>query len=99
MFKNSTKNSIQVTLSVLHIFFRKLILMHSKNFQNTPKNIGIHPYFLKNYQNAARNFSLEKSVGIIHLLKKTDLKSKGINNNRINEKELMVDLILDIIGI
>ena len=99
MFKNSKKNPIHVTLSLLHNFFKKIILMNSKNFQNTPKNIGIHPFFLDNYKIAARNFSLEKSVKIIHLIKKVDLKSKGINVNRINERELMLDLILDITGV
>ena len=65
---------INITLSVLHNFFKKIILMHSKNFHSNPKNLGIHPYFLKDYQIAARNFSLEKSIKIIHLLKDTDLK-------------------------
>ena len=99
MFQNVKKNPIQVTLSLLHNFFRKIILMHSKNFQCTPKNLGIHPFFLKDYQKAVRNFSLDKCIKIIHLLKQTDLKSKGININRINEKDLMVDLILHITGV
>ncbi len=99
MFKNSKKNPIHVTLSMLHNFFKKIILMNSKNFQNTPKNIGIHPFFLDNYKIAARNFSLKKSVKVIHLIKQVDLKSKGINVNRINERELMLDLILDITGV
>ena len=73
--------------------------MNSKNFQNTPKNIGIHPFFLDNYKIAERNFSLKKSVKVIHLIKQVDLKSKGINVNRINERELMLDLILDITGV
>jgi len=99
MFKNGKKNPIQVTLSLLHNFFKKIILMNSKNFKSTPKNIGIHPFFLNDYEKAARNFSLEKSIKIIHLLKEIDLKSKGIKINRINERELMLDLILDITGV
>ena len=99
MFKNAKKNPIQITLSLLLNFFKKILLMNSKNFKSTPKNIGIHPFFLNDYQKAARNFPLEKSVKVIHLLKQADLKSKGININRINEKELMLDLILDITGI
>ena len=75
MFKNDNKNLIKTTLSVLHNFFKKIILIHSKNFNSTPKNLGIHPYFLKDYQAAARNFSLENSIKIIHLLKETDIKS------------------------
>ena len=45
---------------------------------------------------AANNFSIEKSIEIVHLLSQTDLKSKGINKSRINEKELMLDLLIDI---
>ena len=97
MFKNKNKSLISITLSLLLNFFRKLILMHSKNFHSTPKNLGIHPYFLKNYQIAKRNYSLQHSIRIIHLLKETDLKSKGIRNNRNSERELMIDLILDIV--
>ena len=73
--------------------------MENLNFKSTPKNIGIHPFFLNDYEKAARNFSLEKSIKIIHLLKEIDLKSKGIKINRINERELMLDLILDITGV
>ena len=82
MFQNSKKNSIQLTLSVLLNFFRKLILMHSKNFRINPNNLGIHPYFLKDYQIAANNFSIEKSIEIVHLLRETDIKSVSINENR-----------------
>ncbi len=100
MFQKAIDNrKINITLPLLHNFFKKIILMHSKNFHSSPKNLGIHPFFLKDYQIAARNYSLEKSIKIIHLLKETDLKSKGINNNRVNVKELMLDLILDIIRI
>ena len=100
MFQKAIDNrKINITLPLLHNFFKKIILMHSKNFHSSPKNLGIHPYFLKDYQIAAKNYSLEKSIKIIHLLKETDLKSKGINNNRVNVKELMLDLILDIIRI
>ena len=59
MFKNPNKNSIQLTLSVLLNFFKKLILINSKNFRINPKNIGIHPYFLKDYQIAAKIFQLK----------------------------------------
>ena len=100
MFQKSNDNKkINFTLPLLHNFFKKIILMHSKNFHSSPKNLGIHPFFLKDYQIAARNYSLEKSIKIIHLLKEADLKSKGININRVNVKELMLDLILDIIRI
>tara|TARA_A100001015_G_scaffold84542_1_gene93931 strand:+ start:1438 stop:2445 length:1008 start_codon:yes stop_codon:yes gene_type:complete len=102
MFEKDNKNPIKSTLSLLHNFFNKLLLIHSKNFNITPKNLGIHPYFLKDYQAAARNFSLEKSIKIIHLLRETDIKSVSINENRGGkgkELKLMLDLILDIIGL
>jgi len=102
MFKNDNKNPIKATLSLLHNFFNKLLLIHSKNFNSNPKNLGIHPYFLKDYQVAAKNFSLEKSIKIIHLLRETDIKSVSINENRGGkgkELKLMIDLILDIIGL
>ncbi len=99
MQKNKSKKPISLTLSVLNNFFQKIIMIHSKSLKIDPKDIGIHPYFFKDYQKAARNFSLQSSVEIIHLLKQTDLKSKGIYNSRINEKELMLDLILDIIRV
>ena len=102
MFKNDNKNPIKATLSLLHNFFNKILLMHSKNFSSTPKNLGIHPYFLKDYQVAARNFSLEESIKIIHLLRETDIKSVSINENsggKGKELKLMLDLILDITGL
>ncbi len=102
MFKNDNKDLIKATLPLLHNFFNKLLLIHSENFKSTPKNLGIHPYFLKDYQVAARNFSLDKSIKIIHLLRETDIKSVTVNENRGGkgkELKLMLDLIFDIIGL
>ena len=43
------------------------------------KSLGINYYFVNDYINASKKFSIKEVVKIIRILNKYDLKSKGIN--------------------
>ena len=41
------------------------------------KELGVNPYFIKEYQQASKVYSLAKTRSIISLLREYDIKSKG----------------------
>ena len=72
------------------------------NIQNTNRNnianeLGINPYFIRDFEISSKNYSIKKLFSIFEILRDYDLKSKGINNPSINEGELLREMILKIL--
>ena len=72
---------------------------HLKNKQENyvSSELGVHPFFVKEYKNASQNYSMSKLFKIITYLKNYDLKSKGINNKSTNDGELLKELTFKIL--
>ena len=96
---NPKENSIQAVLPNLYAYFIKIMIFHQLEDKNqAPSVLGIHPYYLRDYQTAATNYSLPKLASIIGYLKSADLKSKGIENTgTITDGELLKELIFKIL--
>jgi DNA polymerase-3 subunit delta len=93
---NSRKNPIVVTLSVLYNLFSKVLIYHGltdKNPQSVARCLGVNPYFVKDYQKAAQNYSLKNSVKALDLLRDADMKSKGYNNPSTSQSDLLKELV------
>ena len=58
--------------------------------------LGVNPFFLKDYDIAARNFSLPLAINVISLLHEYDLRSKGVNNFNTSENDLLKELVYKI---
>lgn len=102
MGKNSKTNPLVLTLGILYKFFSDLIIfqaMAGQNPQSIAAEMGINPYFLKDFTLAAKNYNLKNSTRIISLLRETDLKSKGLGAINVNEDELLNELIFKILNI
>ena len=94
---NEKKYNIVFIISNLFYFFQKIFLLKSlKGNENASTILKIHPFFLKQYQKAAFNYSNKQLFNIFELLKNYDLKSKGVNN-KVKNKELIKELMLKII--
>ncbi len=96
---NPKANPIVLVLGNLNNFFSKVLLYHyakDKSPQNLARELGVSPYFLKDYELAARNYNYGKSMQIISLLREYDLKSKGVDSNSGNG-ELMKELMFKIL--
>ena len=59
--------------------------------------LKVNPYFIKDYQMAARNYSKRKSMDIIGLCRTYDMKSKGVDNHSINDGELLKEFLFKIL--
>lgn len=96
-FKANPKNNpLVVTLGSLYTFFSKVLLYHSledKTRMKAAAALGVNPYFIQEYETAAANYPSKKAKNIIGLLRKYDLKSKGIENTSYDEGELLRELI------
>jgi len=80
---NPKNNPLVLVLGNLNNFFSKVLVYHyvrDKTPQNLARELGVNPFFLKDYEQAARSFNLSKTVQIIHNLREYDLKSKGVDS-------------------
>lgn len=96
---NPKANPIVLVLGNLNNFFSKVLLYHyakDKSPQNLARELGINPYFIKDYELAARSYNYGKSMQIISLLREYDLKSKGVDSNA-GPGELMKELMFKIL--
>jgi DNA polymerase-3 subunit delta len=97
--ENQKSNPITLTITALFSFFSKILLIHSlpdKSTKNIIANLKIHPYFVKEYEVAAKTFSSVKTVQIISLLREYDLKSKGFGNISASAGDLLKELVYKI---
>ena len=89
-----------VVLSILFGYFMKLMIYHQitdKSPKNAASVLGINPFFIKDYAQAAQNYPFRRIRAIIALLREYDLRLKGINNGSTDEGELMRELIYKIL--
>ncbi|MGM0611918.1 MAG: DNA polymerase III subunit delta [Bacteroidota bacterium] len=99
--KNEKSFPLLRITSNLYFYFTKLMLVH-KSKSKTPNDlsqvIGLHPFLVKDYISASRNFSFGKLAEIIHILKTYDLKSKGIENSSTSDGELLKEMVFKIMN-
>ncbi len=96
---NPKANPIVLILSNLYNFFSKVLLFHyikSKTAQDAAREMGVNPYFMKDYEQASRTYDQWKLMDIIDYLKEYDLKSKGVESSA-SPGELLKELIFKII--
>lgn len=90
--ENPKENPIVMILSGIHSYFQKLLLI--KSIGNNYEKIGINPYFMKEYENAASRFSMKQLVNAMEQILIADLESKGIESGGKSSKEITEGLIL-----
>ncbi|HRN42922.1 MAG TPA: DNA polymerase III subunit delta [Vicingus sp.] len=97
--KNEKEHPIQVVISTLYGFFTKILIYHytaDKSNKNIASQLGINPFFVGEYQTAAKNYPIKKAVKVIEYLREYDLKSKGVDNSSTSSGELMKEMVFKI---
>ena len=98
---NAKANPIVMTIGILNGFFTQLLLYHGlsdKNSQVVAKVLRINPYFVPEFQTAARNYPMKKVSECIALLRDADLKSKGVGANSLSDSEILKELVYKILN-
>lgn len=97
---NPKDNRLFIIIGSLYNYFTKLLLYHflsDKSKTSVANALKINPFFVADYQLAAKNYEPNTLVGIISHLREYDLRSKGINNVSASEGELLKELIYKIL--
>jgi len=99
-FASSKDHPIIRELAPLFTFFSNLLMYHymaDKSQANVAKELGINPYFVKDYVTAAKRYPAGKTFLIIGYLRETDARSKGVNNPSAKDADLWKELIYKIL--
>ena len=98
-FSNNPRNNpLVLTLSSLFFYFSKILLYHGltdKSRENVARVLGINPYFVTEYQQAAKSFPMAKARQVISWLREYDLKAKGAS--AASDGDLLKELIYKIL--
>lgn len=97
---NPRENPLVKVIPMLSAHFSKILLYHvlpDKSANAVASALGIKPFFVADYQQAARSYPISKTVAIIALLREYDLRAKGVDNGSAGDGELMRELIFRIL--
>jgi len=97
---NTKEHPIIRTLAMLYIYFTKLLVYHTakdKSQQNQASLFGVHPYFVKEYLVAVKNFPYKKIEMIMSELSDYDLRAKGLGDASATQGEMLKELIYKIL--
>ncbi len=95
--QNPKNHPIVMTIALLYSFFSKLLKYHSlTDTSQAPKVLGVSPYFIKDYQMAARNFPMKKVSKIVSAIREIDMKSKGVGASNVPQGDLLKELLVKI---
>jgi DNA polymerase-3 subunit delta len=96
---NLRENPLVKVIPILYSYFSKILNYHylpDKSKNTVAAALGVNPFFVADYQQAAKSFPVGKTVMIISLLREYDLKAKGVDNASTGDGELMKELIFKI---
>ena len=95
---NPKNNPIVVTVATLFGFFTKVMKYHTlSNKSQAPKALGVHPFFMKDYEVAARNYPMRRISAIISVIREVDVKSKGVGAS-LPPIDLLKEMLVKVIG-
>lgn len=98
-FASSKDHPMVREMAPLFTFFSNLLMYHympNKAQAIVAKELGINPYFVKDYEMAARRYPAGKTFLIVGYLRGIDARLKGINNPSVRDAELWKELIYKI---
>ena len=99
-FASSKDHPMIREMAPLFTFFSNLLMYHylpEKSQAVVAKELGINPYFVKDYEMAARRYPAGKAFLIIGYLRDIDARLKGINNPSAKDADLWKELLYKIL--
>jgi len=94
---NPKIHPIVLTIALLFSFFSKVLKYHAlSNKSLASKVLGVNPYFVKDYETAAQNYTMKKISGIITSIREIDMKSKGVGAANLPQGDLLKELLIKV---
>lgn len=97
---NGKDNPLLVTAITLYGYFAKILKLHlasDKSQGALASLLGVNPFFVRDYQTAARNYPPQACIRNISILREFDMKSKGYESGDVSEKDLYREMIFRIL--
>ena len=98
---NPKANPIQMVLGALNTWFTKILKYHyisDKTPQTLARELGVNPYFVKDYEQAAKSFNVSQTFNVISYLREYDLKTKGLDaTGNTGDADLLKELVFKIL--
>ena len=98
--KSPKNNPLIKTIAVLSVFFSNLMLYHylvDKSSSAAASELGVAPFRVKDFAEAAKNYNAFKTMNIISMLRDYDAKCKGFESRSIPDSELLKELLFKIL--
>ncbi|KFF02025.1 DNA polymerase III subunit delta [Chryseobacterium luteum] len=102
MGKNPKNNPFVMMLASLYSYFSNVIIyqtMAGQPPQVIASQMGVNPYFIKDYAESARLYPLKHATRVISILREFDMKGKGLGAVNMSEAELIKELVYKIINV
>jgi len=100
---NEKQNPLTLIIGNLVTFFRKILIYQSIENKNdrtlVAQKLGVNPFFIADYANAASKYTLDKAVLIISMMREYDLRSKGARGGSTGNGDLLRELVFKILHI
>ncbi len=101
---NPADYPLVMTISGLFMEFSRILKLHfmkrkTKGYlapAEVASELGINPFFVRDYEQAANNYSLGKAMQVISLLRDYDMRSKGFLNGAATHGDLLRELVFKI---
>ncbi len=97
---NPKENPLVKVIIILYPFFNKILTyqqLADKSQKNAASVLGVSPFYVKGYEEAAKKYSTEKLMQIISILREYDLKSKGVDSVSTSDGDMMKEMVYKIL--
>jgi len=97
---NPKSNPVVLVMGTLYGYFSKVLKYHYlPDKSSAAKELGVNPFFVKDYELAARNFNKLKLFQVMTILKDYDLKFKGLDAGpNTSDGDLLREMIFKILN-
>lgn len=97
--QNPKDNPFVVVVGQLFSYFTQLLQYHGlkdKSKGNVASVLRVNPYFVSDYEVAAKRFPMKKVSSIIAKLRELDVKGKGVEASSVTHHDLMKEMLVHI---
>lgn len=97
--QNPKDNPLVLTIGQVFAFFSNLLQYHGlkdKSKGNVAKVLKVNPFFVSDYDVAARRFPMKKVSSIVAKMRDLDVKSKGVGATSTTDYDLMKEMLIHI---
>lgn len=96
---NPKVNPPVLIVAMLYAFFSKVLIATKTKAENLAKELGVNPYFVNDYKEAARKFGFGNCATIINLIREADGKVKGVDAGSTPPGKVISELVYKIMNL